>query len=194
MFQSFILPLVLVFAVTPVQAAELWSLRPIRRPVPPAVRQPAGVQNESDRFIRARQEQENLTPAPPAPKHVLLRRLSLDLIGLPPTPSELAAFRDDKRPDVWQRQVERLLRSPHYGEKWGRHWLDQARYADSDGFRSDRFRPHAWRYRQWVIEALNRDLPFDQFTVEQIAGDLLPNATTDQRIATGFHRNTLTNR
>ena len=194
MFQSFILPLVLVFAVTPVQAAELWSLRPIRRPVPPAVRQPAGVQNEIDRFIRARQERENLTPAPPAPKHVLLRRLSLDLIGLPPTPSELAAFRDDKRPDAWQRQVERLLRSPHYGEKWGRHWLDQARYADSDGFRSDRFRPHAWRYRQWVIEALNRDLPFDQFTVEQIAGDLLPNATADQRIATGFHRNTLTNR
>ncbi len=150
--------------------------------------------NEIDRFIRARLEKERLAPSPEAPKHTLLRRLSLDLIGLPPTPAELAAFLNDQQPGAWQRQVERLLKSPHYGEKWGRHWLDQARYADSDGFRSDRFRPHAWRYRQWVIEALNRDVPFDQFTVEQIAGDLLPNATTDQRIATGFHRNTLTNR
>ena len=174
-------------------AADLWSLRPIRRPDPPrgAVN---GALNDVDRFIRARLAKQGLTASPEAPKAVLLRRLSLDLIGLPPTPAELAAFLADTSPDAWTRQVERLLRSPHYGEKWGRHWLDQARYADSDGFRADRFRPHAWRYRQWVIDALNRDLPFDQFTLEQLAGDLLPNASADQRIATAFHRNTLTNR
>jgi len=192
-------PMILALAValsataTSAVAAELWSLRSIRRPEPPRVAI-KGAHNEVDRFIRTRIEKEGLTASPEAPKPVLLRRLSLDLIGLPPTPAELAAFLADTGPDAWIRQVERLLRSPHYGEKWGRHWLDQARYADSDGFRADRFRPHAWRYRQWVIEALNRDLPFDQFTIDQLAGDLLPNASAEQRIATGFHRNTLTNR
>lgn len=174
-------------------AADHWSLVAVRRTEPPKVSGAAGL-NEVDRFIRARLEKEGIAPSPEAPRPVLLRRLSLDLIGLPPTPAEMASFLADRQPGAWQRQVNRLLNSPHYGEKWGRHWLDLARYADSDGFRSDRFRPHAWRYRQWVIDALNRDLPFDQFTVEQIAGDLLPNATPDQRIATGFHRNTLTNR
>lgn len=191
--------MILMLAVVPVapssmaEAADLWSLRPVRRPEPPRVAA-QGALNEVDRFIRARLEKEGLSASPEAPKPVLLRRLSLDLIGLPPTPSEMAAFLADTQPGAWPRQVDRLLRSPHYGEKWGRHWLDQARYADSDGFRADRFRPHAWRYRQWVIDALNRDLPFDRFTVEQLAGDLLPNASADQRIATGFHRNTLTNR
>ncbi len=174
-------------------AADHWSLVPVRRPDPPKAGATAGL-NEVDRFIRARLEKERVAPSPEASKPVLLRRLSLDLIGLPPAPAEIAAFLADQQPGAWQRQVNRLLESPHYGEKWGRHWLDLARYADSDGFRSDRFRPHAWRYRHWVIDALNRDLPFDQFTVEQVAGDLLPNATPDQRIATGFHRNTLTNR
>lgn len=169
-----------------VALAGLWSLEPIKRPSPPG----GGV----DEFIRARLAKERIAPSPEAPRHVLLRRLSLDLTGLPPTPDELAAFLADASPGAWGAQVERLLRSQHFGEKWGRHWLDQARYADSDGYRSDRFRPHAWRYRQWVIDALNRDMPFDQFTIEQLAGDLLPNATADQRIATGFHRNTLTNR
>jgi len=166
-------------------AAGLWSLQPVQRPLAPA---------DIDGFIRARLTREGLKPSPEAPKRVLLRRLSLDLVGLPPAPEEMAAFLADTSADAWARQVDRLLRSPHFGEKWGRHWLDQARYADSDGFRSDRFRPHAWRYRQWVIDALNQDMPFDQFTIEQLAGDLLPNATGNQRIATGFHRNTLTNR
>ncbi|HZO55940.1 MAG TPA: DUF1549 domain-containing protein, partial [Bryobacteraceae bacterium] len=193
LIQKLIMVVALAGAATTATAADLWSLRPIRRPEPP--REAAnGALNEVDRFIRARLEKEGLTASQEAPQPVLLRRLSLDLIGLPPTPAELAAFLADTKPGAWTRQVERLLRSPHYGEKWGRHWLDQARYADSDGFRADRFRPHAWRYRQWVIDALNRDLPFDQFTVEQLAGDLLPNASADQRIATGFHRNTLTNR
>jgi len=184
----------IVFALAAVlNAADHWSFVPVRRPALPKMGSTAGL-NEIDRFIRARLEKERIAPSPEAPKSVLLRRLSLDLIGLPPTPAEIAAFVEDQQPGAWQRQVNRLLDSPHYGEKWGRHWLDLARYADSDGFRSDRFRPHAWRYRHWVIDALNRDLPFDRFTLEQIAGDLLPNATANQRIATGFHRNTLTNR
>lgn len=172
-------------------AAQLWSLRPLKRPEPPSI---ANVSSPIDRFVRARLTKEGLSPSTEAPPTVRLRRLSLDLTGLPPTPSEVASFLADDSPGAWERQVDRLLRSPHYGEKWGRYWLDLARYADSDGYRADRFRPHAWRYRQWVIDALNRDLPFDQFTIEQLAGDLLPNATADQRIATGFHRNTLTNR
>jgi hypothetical protein len=127
----------------------------------------------------------------------LIRRLSFDLIGLPPTPEEV----DDilrawaaKPQAAYEALVDRLLASPHYGERWGRHWLDAARYADSDGYEKDTGRPWAWRFRDWVINALNRDLPFDQFTIEQLAGDLLPNATIDQKIATGFHRNTLTNK
>jgi hypothetical protein len=136
--------------------------------------------------VLAKLEAAGVEPSPEAHPETLLRRLSLDLIGLPPTVEEQSA------PD--DHIVDRLLASPHYGEKWGRHWLDQARYADSDGYRGDAFRPHAWRWRHWVIEALNRDMPFDQFTIEQIAGDLLPDAATGQWVATGFHRNTLTNR
>lgn len=113
---------------------------------------------------------------------------------MPPTPEEVAAFLADPRPDAYEQMVDRLLRSPHYGEKWARHWLDLARYADSDGYEKDYVRPHAWRYRQWVIDAINNDQPFDQFTIEQIAGDLLPGSTASQKAATGFHRNTLTNR
>ena len=136
------------------------------------------VRNPIDPFILARLEKEGVQPSPEADKHTLLRRLSLDLIGLPPSPDQIAKFISDTSPDAYERAVERLLNSPHYGEKWARHWLDQARYADSDGFRGDRFRPYAWRYRHWVIDALNADMPFDQFTIEQIAGDLLPNATS----------------
>jgi hypothetical protein len=111
-----------------------------------------------------------------------------------PTPQEISAFLADRTPQAYEHLVDRLLDSKHYGEKWARPWLDLARYADSDGYEKDKMRPHAWRYRQWVIDALNRNLPFDQFTIEQLAGDLLPNATLDQRIAAGFNRNTLTNR
>ncbi len=133
----------------------------------------------------------------PRPKHrssTLLRRVSLDLTGLPPTPEEVRDYLDDNRPDAYERLVDRLLASPHYGEKWARYWLDLARYADSDGYEKDRSRPWAWRYRHWVIDALNRDLPFDQFTIQQLAGDLLPNRNLDTLVATGFNRNTLTNR
>ena len=133
-------------------------------------------------------------PRPKPPKLTLLRRVSLDLTGLPPTPEEVREFLSDNRPDAYERLVDRLLDSPHYGEKWARYWLDLARYADSDGYEKDRSRPWAWRYRHWVIDALNRDMPFDEFTIEQLAGDLLPNRNLDTLVATGFHRNTLTNR
>src|SRR5262249_33820331 len=112
--------------------------------------------------------------------------------GLPPSPREIEEFVNDASPDAYERAVDRLLASPHYGERWGRHWLDQARYADSNGFNIDAPRT-IWPYRDWVIRALNADMPFDQFTIEQIAGDLLSNATTEQKVATGFHRNTLLN-
>jgi hypothetical protein len=137
-------------------------------------------------------EQEGLSPSPEAPKETLVRRLYLDLTGLPPTPEEVDAFLKDTRPDAYERLVDKLLDSPHYGERQALVWLDLARYADTDGYEKD-LRRAIWRYRDWVIEAFNRDMPFDQFTIEQIAGDLLPNPTLEQRIATGFHRNTMQN-
>src|SRR5262249_9676692 len=150
------------------------------------------VRNPIDRFILARLEKEGLTPSPEADRVTLLRRVSLDLLGLPPSPEEVEAFRNDPRPGAYERAVDRLLQSPHYGERWARHWLDLARYADSNGYSIDAPRS-IWKYRDWVIDALNRDMPFDQFTTEQLAGDLLPGATVEQRIATGFHRNTSIN-
>ncbi|HEY2953591.1 MAG TPA: DUF1549 and DUF1553 domain-containing protein [Verrucomicrobiae bacterium] len=148
--------------------------------------------NPIDHFILARLAKEGLKPSPQADRVTLIRRLSLDLIGLPPTPAEVGEFLSDKRPDAYERLVERLLASPHYGERWGRHWLDVARYADSNGYSIDAPRS-IWKYRDWVVAALNRDQPYDRFVIEQLAGDLLPNATQDQRIATGFHRNTQIN-
>ena len=174
--------------------APHWSFQKIQRPVVPTVRNRTWGRNAVDSFILARLEREGITPAPEAPKATLLRRVSLDLTGLPPTPEQEREFLGDTRPDAYERLVDRLLDSPHYGEKWARYWLDLARYADSDGYEKDRSRPWAWRYRHWVIEALNRDLPFDQFTTQQLAGDLLPNRNPDTLVATGFNRNTLTNR
>lgn len=171
-----------------------WAFQPVTRPPEPPVEQEGWVRNAIDRFILARLEREKISPSPEAPRETLLRRVSLDLTGLPPSPEEMAAFLRDRSPDAYEKQVDRLLGSPHFAEKWARSWLDQARYADSDGYEKDWFRPWAWRWRHWVIDAIDRDMPFDQFTVEQIAGDLLPNATVEQRVATGFHRNTLTNR
>ena len=171
-----------------------WSLQPIRRPPVPATQSPEGIRNPIDAFILYRLEDEGIQPSPEADKRTLIRRLSLDLIGLPPSPDEVGEFLADEGLDAYDRLAEDFLRSPHFGEKWARHWLDQAHYADSDGYDRDLPRPHAWRWRHWVIEALNRDMPFDKFTVEQIAGDLLPNATPDQKAATGFFRNTLSNR
>ena len=152
----------------------------------------AWVRNPIDRFILSKIEQAGLAPSPEADKRVLLRRVSLDLIGLPPTSAEIDAFLKDDSPDAYEKQVERLLASPHYGERQARYWLDLARYSDTDGYTIDAPRD-IWKYRDWVINAFNRDLPFDQFTVEQLAGDKLPNPTTDQLIATGFHRNTPSN-
>ncbi len=177
--------------------AKHWAYLAPVRPAVPTVKTKAWVRNPVDNFILAKLEQENLTPAPEADKITLLRRLKLDLIGLPPTPAEVDAFLKNTSPRAYEKQVERLLASAHYGEKWGRHWLDAARYADSDGFEKDKPRA-VWFYRDWVINALNRDLPYDQFIIEQIAGDLLPpkkslEATQQQRVATGFLRNSMIN-
>lgn len=174
--------------------AKLWSLQPVKRPPVPNLQQSQWIRNPIDAFVLARLQKEQIAPSPEVDKNTLIRRVTLDLIGMPPTPEELKAFQLDGHPDAYQRVVDRLLDSPHYGERWARHWLDLARYADSDGYEKDLPRPHAWRWRQWVIDALNRDMPFDQFTIAQIAGDLLPGASTEQRVATGFHRNTLKNR
>ena len=175
-------------------ANEHWSFQPIRRPEPPQVRGDEWVRNPIDRFVLAKLESEKVDPSPAAGKLTLLRRLSLDLIGLPPTREQAEAFLDDSSQGAYERLVDTLLDSKHYGEKWARHWLDLARYADSDGYEKDLARPYAWRWREWVIEALNRNVPFDEFTRLQLAADLLENPTPDQLAATGFHRNTLRNR
>jgi mono/diheme cytochrome c family protein len=179
-------------------SSKHWAFQPIRRPALPNLRSHAErgdegwVRNAIDRFILARLEKENIAPPPEADRVTLLRRVSLDLIGLPPSPKEFEDFLSDKSPNAYERVVDRLLASPHYGERWGRHWLDLARYADSNGYSIDSPRS-IWKYRDWVINALNKDKPFDQFVIEQLAGDLLPQATAEQRIATGFHRNTQKN-
>ncbi len=173
-------------------SAAHWSFQPVQRPPEPNVKNTAWARNAIDRFVLARLEKEGFTPSPEASRSRLIRRLSLDLLGLPPSPAEVNEFLADRRADAYEQLVDRLLASPHYGERWGRHWLDQARYADSNGYNIDGSR-EIWMFRDWVINALNRDLPFDQFVIEQIGGDLLPGATTDQLVATGFHRNTLIN-
>jgi len=169
-----------------------WAFVAPQHHTPPVVKQADWPKNPIDRFILAKLESANLKPSTEADKITLLRRVHLDLIGLPPTPGEVKAFLADQRPNAYEHIVERLLASPRYGERWGRHWLDAARYADSDGYSHDAPRV-MWQYRDWVIRATNDDLPFDQFVVEQLAGDMLPNATAAQRIATGFHRNTQIN-
>jgi mono/diheme cytochrome c family protein len=174
------------------QSEKHWAFVPPVRTPSPAVKQTDWPRNDIDRFILARLEQEQINPSPEADRVTLIRRVSFDLIGLPPAPSEVDAFLNDTRADAYERLVDRLLASPHYGERWGRHWLDVARYADSNGYSIDAPR-NIWKYRDWVIDALNRDLPYDQFVIEQLAGDLLPEATQEQKIATGFHRNTQIN-
>ncbi len=174
-----------------------WAFVAPQRPAQPVVNNKTWVRNPLDAFVLARLIKEGLSPAPAADKVQLLRRLSLDLIGLPPTPAEVDAFLQDRSPRAYEKQVDRLLASPHYGERWGRLWLDAARYADSDGFEKDKPR-NVWFYRDWVINALNRDLPYDQFIIEQIAGDLLPKPQAEKRaqeqlVATGFMRNSMIN-
>ncbi len=177
--------------VKPTSAGHWAYVRPVRSN-PPAVGNPVWVRNAIDNFVLARLEKEGLAPSPDAPRETLIRRLSLDLIGLPPSPAEVDAFVADTTEHAYERVVDRLLASPHYGERWARPWLDLARYADSNGYEKDRLRV-MWKYRDWVINALNQDMPFDRFTIEQIAGDMLKDATDDQRIASGFHRNTMLN-
>ena len=169
----------------PPGAREAWAFQlPMQRTVPTA----APFEHPVDRFLEQARRERGITAAPRADRRTLLRRAHIDLIGLPPTPEETAAFLADTRPDAWERVIERLLASPHYGERWGRHWLDVARYADSDGFEQDYDRPNAWRYRDYVISAFNDDKPFDRFLEEQIAGDEIDWATDETRIATGFLR------
>lgn len=175
-----------------VEAQKHWAYIPPVRPAIPPVRNKLWVRNAIDSFVLARLEREGLQPSPEADKPTLLRRLSLDLTGLPPALAEIDAFLADTSPRAYERQVERLLASPHYGERWARPWLDAARYADSDGFEKDKMRT-VWFYRDWVINALNRDLPYNQFIIDQLAGDQLPNATQDQIVATGYLRNSMIN-
>ncbi len=193
-------------ALTPAQVATLkawiaqgadytphWAFQSLKRLTPPQIRNPKlEIRNEIDSFVVARLEREGLTPSLEAEKSVLLRRVTLDLTGLLPSPKEVDDFLADASPDAYEKVVDRLLASPHYGERQARHWLDLARYADSNGFTIDGPRS-VWPYRDWVIASLNADLTFDRFTVEQLAGDLLPKPTKEQLVATGFHRNTAYN-
>ncbi len=169
-----------------------WSFRPVRAPRVPLPHRIAWCRNPIDAFVLARLEREKLTPSPRADRYTLVRRLYLDLLGIPPTPEEADRFVADPRPDAVERLVDRLLNSVAFGERWARIWLDLARYADTQGYEKDNRRT-IWRYRDWLIEAINADMSYDQFTIEQLAGDLLPNPTMDQLIATAFHRNTMTN-
>jgi hypothetical protein len=166
---------------------EHWAWKP---PVPaplPSVQNTAWCRNPIDVFILAKLEQAGLQPAPPATREQLLRRITLDLVGLPPTPAELAAFLQDSSPNAWENVVDRLLASPHYGERWGRHWLDLARFAESNGYEHDEVRPDAWRYRDYVIRSLNADKPYNRFLQEQLAGDALFPDDPEALVATGFN-------
>ena len=165
---------------------DWWSLQPVRRREPPVVRDTAWPRTPIDHFVIAKLEEAGLAPTPPADRRTLIRRLSFDLTGLPPTPDEVAAFVADADPRAYERLVERLLASPHYGERWARHWLDLARFGESNGFEYDEPRRNAWPYRDWVIDALNRDLPFDEFARQQLAGDVLRPDDPEAIKATGF--------
>ncbi|MEE3373256.1 MAG: DUF1553 domain-containing protein [Planctomycetota bacterium] len=177
----------------PVAAAH-WAFQPITAPRQPDVSDHTWAATPLDRFILRRLQLEQTEPSPSAPRPILIRRVYLDLLGLPPSPTQWQHWVAYPDPDWYHQMVDSLLASPHFGERGGRLWLDLARYADTDGYEKDRPRPHAYHWRDWVMDAINRDLPYDQFTEQQLAGDLLPGATEETRLATGFHRNTLTNR
>ena len=176
-------------AVSALVKSNHWAFQPVHRPA-----LPKSAADPVDAFVLAKLAGQGIAPSAEADPATLIRRVSLDLTGLLPTVGEVSGFAADHSAPAYERLVDGLLASPHYGEKWARHWLDLARYADSDGYEQDSIRVNAWRYRDWVIQAFNRNMPFDEFTVEQIAGDLLPGATMEQRAATGFQRNTLTSR
>ncbi len=177
-------------AATPVH----WSFLPPRRVAPPRTRDAKWPRNPVDSFVLATLDERKIAPSPEAGSITLVRRLHLDLTGLPPSPEAIARYLADRDPARYEKLNDELLRSPHFGEKWARHWLDLSRYSDSEGNESDFPRPYAWRYRQWLIEAFNNGMPFDEFTTRQIAGDLLPGATVEHRAGLGFFRNTSSNR
>ncbi|MCC6795145.1 MAG: DUF1553 domain-containing protein [Candidatus Hydrogenedentes bacterium] len=184
----------IAFSMAALAETPHWAfVAPVRGEVP-STSTPAWVRNPIDTYVLSRLDKEGIAPSAEAPRETLLRRLSLDLIGLPPALDELDVYLSDATPEAYEKQIDRLLASPHFGEKWARWWLDVCGYADSDGYLSDFLRPNAWRYRQWVVDAFNANMPFSEFTIEQLAGDLLPNATVAQRMGTGFLRNTLNNR
>ena len=168
---------------------EFWSFQPVKRQAPPAVRSAGWARTPIDAFVLAKLEAKGIAPGAAADKVTLLRRATFDLTGLAPAPEEVAAFLADQSPQAFEKVVDRLLASPRYGERWGRHWLDLARYAESEGFKSDEARPNAWRFRDYVIQSFNSDKPYDRFVQEQIAGDEMWPASPEARVATGFHRN-----
>ena len=197
---SFILSLVLfclavggtpTFAATPSLEVgrQHWAFQPLRPTQLPPVKDATWARDDVDRFILAALEGKGLRPSPEASRQTLIRRVTFDLTGLPPSPEEVESFERDTSPLAWERVVDRLLASPHYGERWGRHWLDLARYADSSGFHNDLDRPHAWRYRDYVIRSFNEDKPYARFIAEQLAGDEVPGADEETLVATGFCRN-----
>jgi len=165
-----------------------WAFRPPQRPAVPVVRDAGWVRTPVDAFVLARLEKKGMAPAPPADRRTLLRRVYLDLVGLPPTPGEQRAFLQDRSPQAYARVVDDLLSRPQYGERWARHWLDVARYAESNGYERDGAKPSAWRYRDYVINAFNQDKPYDRFVTEQLAGDEIPGSTAETQIATTFLR------
>ncbi len=167
---------------------DWWSFQPINRPVPPTLSQFGQPVNPIDAFVLARLEQANMTPAPIADRRVLVRRLYVDLIGVPPSEQQIKDFLDDPSPDAIDNVIDRLLAMPQYGERWARHWLDLARYADTSGYERDQEKPYAWKYRDWVVQALNEDMPYDQFIIQQIAGDEIDERTEQSVVATGFLR------
>jgi hypothetical protein len=171
-----------------------WAFQPLAPGTLPTVKNTTWPRNSIDRYVLAKLEASSFAPSPEADRQTLLRRASLDLTGIPPSLELQREFQADNSPQAYERAVDKLLASRHYGERWARQWLDLARYADSDGYEKDLVRPYAWRWRNYVIDSFNANKPFDQFTIEQLAGDLLPQATLEQKIATGFHRNTLINR
>ena len=167
---------------------DWWSLQPLVRPDVPRLKRSHQPDNPIDAFVRAKLETANITPAPQADRRTLIRRVYYDLIGLPPTEAEIKAFLADDSPDAWPKLIDRLLDMPQYGERWARYWLDLARYADTSGYERDQEKPFAWKYRDWVVKAFNKDMPYDQFVMQQIAGDELPDRSEDSVIATGFLR------
>ena len=173
--------------VTP-ESKNYWAYKPVKRPEPPNVRDRAWVRNPIDAFILAKLEEKGLKPAPPADRIALIRRVYYDLTGLPPTPEQVDEFVNDRSPDAYEKLVDQLLQSPHYGEKWGRHWLDLVRYAETNGYERDGPKPFVWRYRDYVVKSFNEDKPFDRFIREQLAGDEIDRDNPDAIIATGYYR------